>query len=256
MGVSPGEHGGRQVCTALSQRVNDTMTSGSAGQLALRIGLSDSAAFDNFYRAANAEAADAMCRAAEGEVKLVYLYGAAGTGKTHLLYAALKHARSLGRAALYVPLAGAQFGESVLDAVNGDGLVCLDDVHAARGKAMEAAVFRLFERVREQGGTLAATADCEPTRLGFELRDLTSRLRSALVYRLLPLSDVDKGAALKLRARARGLVIADDVVRYVMNRYPRDTHALFGLLDRVDRASMAAQRRITIPFLQELEKAG
>jgi DnaA family protein len=52
------------------------------------------------------------------------------------------------------------------------------------------------------------------------------------------------------------LELPPDVARYVLARYPRDTRSLFEWLDRMDRQALAAQRRLTIPFLKELEKIG
>ena len=85
------------------------------------------------------------------------------------------------------------------------------------------------------------------------MRDLSSRLGAGLVYQLVVLDDSGKLQALKQRAQHRGFALGDDVGRYVLERYPRDTAALFGLLDRIDRASLVHQRRVTIPFLRSLE---
>jgi len=72
------------------------------------------------------------------------------------------------------------------------------------------------------------------------------------VFQLHPLDEEGKTAALRARARARGLELSEDVAAYLMRRFARDTHSLFALLDRLDAASLIAKRRITIPFLREL----
>ena len=74
-----------------------------------------------------------------------------------------------------------------------------------------------------------------------------------MVFALKPLDDVGKAEALRRRAHNRGLEIADEVVQYVLKRYPRDMHALFDLIEQIDSASLAQQRRITIPFLRTLD---
>jgi DnaA family protein len=51
------------------------------------------------------------------------------------------------------------------------------------------------------------------------------------------------------------LALDDNVLDWLFARYPRDLGALLDLLDRLDQASLAAQRRITIPFLRELLRA-
>jgi DnaA family protein len=57
---------------------------------------------------------------------------------------------------------------------------------------------------------------------------------------------------LQLRARQRGFELPDDVAHYLLRRAPRDPASLFALLDRLDYASLAAQRKLTIPFVREL----
>ena len=73
------------------------------------------------------------------------------------------------------------------------------------------------------------------------------------MYALAPLGDDERLEAVRLRARNRGLEMPEEVARYILARYPRDLDSLFALLDRLDRASLAEQRRLTIPFLHSFE---
>ena len=226
-------------------------------QLTLPVSLSDSATFDNFYAAGNEELIRTLrvfVMQPEAQPALIFMHGAQGAGKSHLLYASTRLARERAHASIYVPFAGFDVTREVLQELDGAGVVCLDDVGRAAGVVeLERALLQLYERHREAGGLLLMTARYPPQRLVFRLEDLASRLRGGTVYRLRALNDNQKREALRLRAAARGIVLGNEVVDYVMRRYPRDMHALFGLLDRVDRASLSAQRRVTIPFLQELE---
>jgi DnaA family protein len=144
---------------------------------------------------------------------------------------------------------------SVLDQVDGVGLVCVDDIDVIAGQRdAERALFQLYERVQDSAGHLVTTARQAAHHLDLALPDLVSRLHSGGTYRIAPLTDAQKRNALRLRATGRGMALSEEVADYVLRRYPRDTHALFGLLDRIDEASLTAQRRITIPFLQELDR--
>ena len=96
---------------------------------------------------------------------------------------------------------------------------------------------------------LAATAS--PRELPVQLPDLQSRLTLALVFQLHALSDEDKLRALQLRASRRGLHLTDEVGRFILTRGERSMSALFELLERLDQASLQAQRKLTIPFLKE-----
>lgn len=220
-------------------------------QLTLRIGLRDSATFGNFLVGANAAPLHLLQQGAE---PFVYLWGGWGSGRSHLLQAACHAATARGGNPAYLPLgelAGA--GVELLDGLEQMSLVCLDDLQAVTGNAAwEEGLFHLYNRVRDAGGHLLAAADASPAALGVELADLRSRLAWGPVFQLQPLDDTGKLMALQLRARARGMELNEEVGTYLLRRCPRDMHALFELLERLDQASLAAQRRLTIPFVREL----
>lgn len=227
-------------------------------QLTLPVSLSDSATFDNFYAAGNDELISTLrdfITQRDGQPALVYLYGEHGVGKTHLLYAVTKLARERARTSNYVPFREFRVTSKVLEQLDAVEVVCLDDVDQVAGaEQLERALLQLYELRRNAGDLLLMTARYPPQRVAFQLEDLVSRLQSGTTYYVKALNDNEKREALRLRAAARGIALGSEVVEYVMRRYPRDTHALFGLLDRVDRASLSARRRVTIPFLQELER--
>ncbi len=220
-------------------------------QLTLRIGLRDSATFANFFAGDNAAALHLLQQATE---TFVYLWGGRGSGCSHLLQAACHAETARGGSPAYLPLADmAQAGGELLEGLEQMSLVCLDDIQAVIGDAAwEEALFHLYNRVRDAGGHLLAAADASPAALGVALADLRSRLAWGPVFQLQPLDDAGKLAALQLRARARGMELNEEVGTYLLRRAPRDMHALFELLERLDQASLAAQRRLTIPFVRDL----
>ena len=232
-------------------------------QLSLNLRLKDGSAFSNFLAGPNREALERL-RAAVVTVAtrdkapepMLYLWGAEGSGKTHLLQAACRLAQDLGMAPAYVPLADVMtLTPTLLEGIEATPLVCLDDVERTAGRAeWEMALFSLIERLRTAGGMLVIGAIAPPDRLGLRLPDLVSRLAWGAVYALQPLDDTQKLEAVRLRAHHRGFDMPEDVARYILNRYPRDLPSLFGLLDRIDQASLAEQRRVTIPFLRHLEE--
>ncbi len=221
-----------------------------AVQLPLGITLSDSATFDNFYAGDNAAALHSV---RSGVEPFVYLWGTNGTGRTHLLQAACQGAAAAGATAVYLPLAQhTELSPGLLEGLETTQLVCLDDVHAIAGlDAWELALFHLYNRLRDSESRLLAAADRAPGALPLGLADLRSRLVWGPVFQLHALGDADKLAALQLRARRRGLELPAEVGEYLLRRCPRDTHSLFALLDSLDRAALAAQRRLTIPFVRE-----
>ena len=233
-----------------------------SSQLALNLRLRDSSSFDNFTGTRNREALDRLQQMvqaipATGGFSAMYLWGERGTGKTHLLESACRRAHERGVAPVYIPLREVHtLPVDLIEDVELAPLVCLDDLQFIAGNAAwEAGVFALYERLRSHAGVLLVAASVNPVSLGLGLADLATRLSAGLVYQLHMPADDEKVAALCQRSANRGMEMPDEVARYLLTRYPRDMHALFELLERIDRVSLAAQRRITIPFVRSLTEA-
>ncbi len=221
-----------------------------SAQLALGIRLHDGARFENFLPGANAAAVHEV---AEGMEPFVYLWGADASGRSHLLQAACHAAAGEQRPAAYLPLAGPDpLVPEVLEGLEGMALVALDDLHAVAGeRSWELALFHFYNRAREAGCRVLVAADVPPAELPITLPDLSSRFGWGPTWRLQPLDDEAKCQALQMRARGRGLEMPDEVARYLLRHTSRDLHALFETLEQLDKASLAAQRRLTIPFVRE-----
>ncbi len=219
------------------------------------LSLKQSATLDNFIPGDNAQAVSEVrsCTQARHGCYL-YLWGASGTGKTHLTTAAAKAADSNSFAVAYIPLSrAAELSPEMLDDIEHMDLVCLDDIHSIAGdRAWEEALFHLFNRTRELAANLIVTADCGPSALQLALPDLVSRLASGVSYRLSPLDDNTKMQLLVALAKKRGMQLTSDTANYILNNYSRDTAALLAFLERLDHASLAAQRKLTIPFIRTL----
>ena len=224
-------------------------------QLALDVQLKDFRTFNNFVAGDNQEAVEKIRETvAGGSAEVLFLWGSVGSGKTHLLQAACHSASDQFRQPVYIPLADASsLSPEMLAGISASAFVCIDDVDAIAGRGeWERALFSLFEELRGQA-PLIVTAKTNPRSSGLTMPDLMTRFGSGLVYHIQPLSDNNKIEAMQLHASQRGFELASEVGKYVLQRYPRDTHALFSLLDKLDKASLATQRRITIPFIQKME---
>ena len=232
-------------------------------QLLLPVRLADHAVFGNFLAAGNELPVHQLQLAAAGGAgPLLWLWGPAESGRTHLLQAAVAAAGDLGRRAAYLPLRGGEgspaLAAGALDGMGDLDLVALDDIDAVAGDAVfEQAVFGLFEQLRAQGGRLLASAGAPPADVPVRLPDLASRLASGGAYRLQALDDDGRLEALRIRARFRGFELPDDTGRYLLKRLARGPASLFRLLDTLDDASLVAQKRLTIPFVRAvLDPAG
>jgi len=219
-------------------------------QLPLGIGLKDTATFDNFYPAGNELVLQAL---QQGNDAMLYLWGPGGSGKSHLLQALCHATAANGYSPVYLPLQEiASLSPTLLEGLEQQTLIAVDDIQTVANLSQwEEGLFHLYNRVRESGHHLVVSATASPAGLAFALPDLASRLGWGPVFQLSVLTDKDKRAALQLRAHRRGLEMGGEVAEYLLRRCPRDMDSLFSLLNRLDQASLAAQRRLTIPFVRQ-----
>lgn len=222
-------------------------------QLPLGMRLRDDASLENYLPGANALVLATLERFLANPVEWqLYLWGARDSGKTHLLQAMCRRAEAMGEMALYLSLLDlVSYPPSLCDGLEMYRLLCLDDVQSIAGHPdWEHALFHLYNRVRDRGGKLLMSGDLPPDQLGLQLPDLSSRLAWGAVMGLQGLSDDDKQLALQQRAYQRGLVMSAEVASYLLRRCSRDMTALLALLDRLDQASLAAKRPLTVPFVR------
>ncbi|MES2405303.1 MAG: DnaA regulatory inactivator Hda [Pseudomonadota bacterium] len=209
---------------------------------------------DAFWPGANVSALQGVSNAAKGAGAWLYLHGASGTGKSHLLIAACRASLEADHAARYVSLAQlAALRAAAIGSIQPEGLLAIDDVQAIAGdRDAERALFDLYNRAKTADARMLFAANASPAELGITLPDLVSRLSMCTQYALRPLDDAGRRAMLRVLAGRLGLRLDDEVLDWWFARQPRDPASLVALLQRMDRASLAAQRRITIPFLREL----
>lgn len=209
---------------------------------------------DAFWPGANVPALQGVSAAACGEGAWLYLHGASGTGKSHLLIGACRAALEAGRPARYVSLTSVPAPRAAaVAAIRAEALLAIDDVQALAGdRDAERALFDLYNRAQAQGALMLFAATASPAEIGIGLPDLVSRLSMCTQYALRPLDDAGRRAMLRVLAGRLGLRLDDEVLDWWFARQPRDPASLVALLQRADRASLAAQRRITIPLLRDL----
>lgn len=226
----------------------------SVPQLPLALRYPPDQRFENFIGAPEGAVAQLRAVAAGDSLDWVYLAGPAATGKTHLALALCAAAEQLGREPAYLPLAAAAGRlRDALEALEGRDVVALDGLEAIAGqREEEVALFDFHNRARSVGITLLYTAQSPPESLGLVLPDLRSRLSQCGRIMMSPLDDQGRGAVLRDRARRRGLALEEAAIDWLLTHAGRDLSGLVALLDRLDRESLAAKRRITVPFLKRV----
>ena len=208
------------------------------------------ASFANFLPGRNAEVIAVLARLASGGMSEtgVLLWGAEGTGKSHLLKATLAAAAERGAATVSI----AEPGELVAadpEMLAQNALVAVDALDRADADA-QARLFTLFNALRARGGQLVAASRAPPATMALR-EDLRTRLGWGLVYEIAPLADADKPAALLAYARQRGFGLPDDVIGYLLAHARRDMPTLLRTLASLDRHSLATKRPITVPLVRD-----
>ncbi len=231
----------------------------SATQLPLRLNPQEVYRLDNFFfsQAEIKLALFAFCELTK--LEFIYLWGDKASGKSHLLMAIMDQiqTRQPSKRIVYLPLAELAVSDSpeILQSLEHLDLLCLDELEAIAGIAeWEEAIFHCFNRLQLTGCKLLIASSHNPATIEIKLADLRSRLATGLVYQLEILDDEAKQQVLIVQAQVRGLDMPNEVAQYLLRHHSRDIHVLMDLLRDLDKASMAAKRRLTIPFIRQALK--
>ncbi|AMO37114.1 DnaA regulatory inactivator Hda [Thauera humireducens] len=211
---------------------------------------------ENFVAGANAELVAmlslqaSLATAGQLPARHLYVWGAPGSGRSHLLRATVAMAREHGRPTHLLA------AEDVEDGLpeTADALVAVDDIDQLSPDA-QIGLFNAFNRSRGNGQSLLLTGPVAP--LGLRLReDLRTRIGQCLIYEVQPLDDDSRATILATLAERRGLRLADEVVDFLLRHGRRELSSLLAVLDALDAASLERKRPITLPLLREMMQQG
>ncbi len=197
--------------------------------------------FDNFVTGSNAAAVEHLRVLPMQPGAPVYLWGASGAGKTHLLHA------------LNQDMQAGWFDSATPPPWSFDdawSLIVLDGCEAF-DEAQQQSAFALFIEAAAHRIQVAASGSVPPVDLSLR-DDLRTRLGSGPVFAIEPLGETDACAVLRKEADRRGIFLSDDVMSFLMTRFSRDLKHLMALLDRLDEFALAEHRAVTVPLLKKL----
>lgn len=182
----------------------------------------------------------------EGE-RLVYLWGAPGSGKTHLLKAIAAICR---RSKMKVAYFECQRDTHFIEGWEADCII-VDGVDRL-GADSQVGLFGLYNYIHDEGRAfMLASGPIPPAQLKMRA-DLVSRLAWGLVYQVHELTDEEKIKAMKSHAASRGVDVPDEVCEYLLRHTQRDLSSLVAILDALDSYSLVSQRKVTVPLVREL----
>ena len=241
-------------------------------QLPLVLGPGTSQSFANFIGEGNEAALAAVREARDG----LYLWGPAGSGKSHLLRAAARAASARGDSFVWLDADGGEpvppqgdaqerrrdppswAGGLAQGGSDGDGAewdercrLLLLDACDAYGPLRQHAAFALFVEASTRGVPVLAAGRVPPVDLPLR-EDLRTRLASGLAFALQPLGENEVARALEREAERRGIALSHEVLSYLLTRFARDLGSLMALLDALDKFSLSRQRVVTVPLLKQM----
>jgi DnaA-homolog protein len=224
-------------------------------QLPLQFEFRADQTFDDFFPGANLEIINHLQKSSAGNgERFIFLWGRSGLGKSHLLQACCHQAQSRQLSSFYFALSPLELQDpALLAGLDKLDVVCFDNIeHIAGNPAWELAFFNFFNRHRDQGHTLIVSAPSPPNEMAIQLPDLKTRLNWGLTLKIQPLGDSDRITALIFKADKMGFEISPQTGHFLLTHYNRDLSSLWALLTKLDRASLAAKRKLTIPFLKQI----
>lgn len=224
-------------------------------QVPLQFEFQSNLSFDSFFPGNNAEIIEHLLHLSENESEQqIFIWGESGSGKSHLLQACCQRAKSLGKDPFHLAFCKDNLPPlALLDGLETVNLVCFDDLqHIGSNPTWQQGLFNFYNSHRQNNHQLLLSADCPPKYLPFELLDLKTRMGWGLTLKIQPLREDQLIDALTYKAHYLGFDIPATVGRFLLNHYVHDLPALWLLLEKIDRATLAAKRKLTIPFLKTI----
>ena len=178
----------------------------------------------------------------------IYVYGASGLGKTHLLQGAALRSLSDQQSAMYIDCQNSLPGH-VLESIEQLNWISIDNIDAINANQQDL-FFDLYNRAKQARVTMLISGTDLPSELGV-MKDLKTRLGLAAIFPLQPLNDKLTMLVLNNQMIDRNLSIDSKVYEYLFKYYSRDVKVLLTAMDDLDKASLQAKQSITIPFVRK-----
>jgi DnaA family protein len=226
-----------------------------AEQLPLNFEFRANQTFDEFFAADNLELVQHLqhCVAGQGIAQII-IWGEAGLGKSHLLQACCQQAYQQGLSAFYFAFAAEPLPDAaLLSGLDSFDVVCFDNIEYISGDPeWEPAFISFLNQHRVPACRLILASHFAPEQLPIRSSALKKHLWACLILQLQALSADDRLQALMFKAHKMGFDITPTVAQFLLHHNDQQLASLWLLLADLDRLSLAAKRKLTIPFLKTI----
>ena len=178
----------------------------------------------------------------------IYVYGAPGHGKTHLLQGATLRSLSNQQNAMYIDCHNSLPGH-VLESIEQLNWISIDNIDTINDNDQNL-FFDLYNRAKQATVTMLICGSDLPSQLSV-MKDLKTRLGLAAIFQLQPLNDELTMLVLNNQMIDRNLSIDSKVYEYLFKYYSRDIKVLLTAMNDLDKASLQEKQSITIPFVRK-----
>lgn len=207
-----------------------------------------------------------MAASQPGSFNPLYIYGAPGTGKTHLLQAVAHETLQKNPAAVVEYVTCEEFLNLYVDSLKnksphkfrhrfrGVDVLLVDDIHQLTGKPqLQEEFFNTFNSLYNRGKQILLTSDKEPAQInGLEQR-LTSRFAMGVTTQITIPEYETRLAILKVKSEAFATHFPDEVLEFIAAGITRDMRILEGALCRLAAfASAMSHPSVTIEVAEQL----
>ena len=199
------------------------------------------------------ESARAVAEGREQSLRMLFLHGRCGVGKTHLLQAIAHRRRESVPNARIRYLTGEQFTNEYITAVREGGLegfrrrirrqhlLVIDDIHFLASKTATQTEFQhTVDEIALAGGAVVLASDGHPRQIQKIGAGLVSRFMSGMVVRIDEPDHAMRGELAQRFAAMRGMLLSDSAVALLADRVTGSVREIEGAV-----SALAALRLVT-----------
>ena len=184
----------------------------------------------------------------------LFLYGINQCGKSYLLQATCNFYSLQNKSSVYMPFKDLiNKGVSLIESLEYLDVICIDDIDLiASDKEWEIGIFNLINDCMTSNCRLIFSSSLNPSKINFELKDLSSRIKKIDHIELFPISDNELTEALKFICKSRSINLTNREINYLITYSKRSISYLLSIIDSLDKHSRESKRNITIPLIKEI----